>query len=175
MFLHQERDVWDQLGQQKDLLASANELLSARSAEVEDLRLHCADMKAEAATVREQAAPLAARVKELEEELIRVAGERDVLLSRVEEATVSAKSVAAQLGETKGALDEALKAAEASRVDALAWKGKFEGKFCSLYFVYFSCVRPPNSLVWYRAGEGGLQGDRGVTGRGPALEREIRG
>ena len=95
LFLRQERDVWDQLGQQKDLLASANKLLSARSAEVEDLRLRCADMKAEAATVREQAAPLAARVKELEEELTRVAGERDVLLSRVEEATVSAKSVAA--------------------------------------------------------------------------------
>ena len=92
-----------------------------------------------------------ARVKELEEELTRVADERDVLLSRA---------------------DEALKAAEASRVDALAWKGKFEGRFCSLYFVYFSCVRPPNSLVWYRAREGGLQGDRGVTGRGPALERE---
>ena len=69
MFLHQERDVWDQLGQQKDLLASANELLSARSAEVEDLRLRCANMKAEAATVREQAAPLAARVKELEGEV----------------------------------------------------------------------------------------------------------
>ena len=174
LFLRQERDVWDQLGQQKDLLASANELLSARSVEVED-RLRCADMKAEAATVQEQAAPLAARVKELEEELTRVTGERDILLSRVEEATVSAKSVAAQLGETKGALDEALKAAEASRVDALAWKGKFEGKFCSLYFVYFSCVRPPNSLVWYRAGEGGLQGDRGITGRGLALEREIQG
>ena len=43
---------------------------------------------------------------------------------------------------TKGALDEALKAAEASRVDALAWKGKFEGEFCSLYFTCFSCVRP---------------------------------
>ena len=95
LFLRQERDVWDQLGQQKDLLASANELLSARSAEVEDLRLRCADMKAEAARVREQVAPLAARVKELEEELTRVAGERDTLLSRAEEAAVTAKSVAA--------------------------------------------------------------------------------
>ena len=102
-------------------------------------------------------------------------GERDTLLSWVEEAAVSTKSVAAQLGETKGALDEALKAAEASRVDALAWKGRFEGKFCPLYFIYFSCVRPPNSPMWYRAGEGGLQGDRGITGRGLALEREIRG
>ena len=60
LFLCQERDVWDQLGQQKDLLANANRLLSTQSMEVEDLRLRCADMKAEAATVWEQAAPLAA-------------------------------------------------------------------------------------------------------------------
>ena len=53
MFLRWERDIWDQLRQQKDLLADANELLSARSMEVEDLRLRCADMKAEAATARE--------------------------------------------------------------------------------------------------------------------------
>ena len=36
---------------------------------MEDLRLHCADMKAEAATTQEQATPLAVRIKELEEEL----------------------------------------------------------------------------------------------------------
>ena len=60
MFLRRERDVWDQLRQQKDLLAGANELLSARSAEVEDLHLRCADMKVEAATAREQVAPLSA-------------------------------------------------------------------------------------------------------------------
>ena len=60
LFLRRERDVWDQLGQQKDLLANANKLLSARSTEAEDLRLRCVDMKAEAATAREQAAPLAA-------------------------------------------------------------------------------------------------------------------
>ena len=50
MFLRRERDVWDQLQRQKGLLADANELLSARGAEVEDLCLRCADMKAEAAT-----------------------------------------------------------------------------------------------------------------------------
>ena len=38
--------------------------------EEEDLRLRGADMKAEAATAREQAAPLVARIKGLEEELI---------------------------------------------------------------------------------------------------------
>ena len=127
LFLRQERDIWDQLGQQRDLLANANKLLSAWSAEVEDLRLRCVDMRAEAAMAREQVAPLAARVKELEEEVTRVAGEWDALLSRVEEAMVSAKAITGQLGTeqgahllTKGALDEALKVAEASRVDALA-------------------------------------------------------
>ena len=30
LFLRQERDIWDQLGQQKDLLANANKLLSVR-------------------------------------------------------------------------------------------------------------------------------------------------
>ena len=44
-----ERDVWDQLQWQKGLLANANELLSVQSVEVEDLRLCCADMKAEVA------------------------------------------------------------------------------------------------------------------------------
>ena len=72
MFLRRERDVWDQLRQQKELLSNANGLLLAWSVEVEDLRFRCADMKAEAATAREQAAPLAAWIKELEEELTRV-------------------------------------------------------------------------------------------------------
>ena len=51
VFLWQERGIWDQLQWQKGLLADANELLSARSVEVEDLRLRCADAKVEAATV----------------------------------------------------------------------------------------------------------------------------
>ena len=86
---------------------------------------------------------MAARVKDLEEGLTRVAGERDVLLSRA---------------------DKALKAAEASRVDALAWKGKYEGEFYSLYFACFFPRSAPNSSVWYRAGEGGFQGGRGLMG-----------
>jgi len=56
LFLRQERDIWDQLGQQKDLLANANKLLSMWSVEAEDLRLRCADMKAQVATTREQTA-----------------------------------------------------------------------------------------------------------------------
>ncbi|XP_066374785.1 uncharacterized protein [Miscanthus floridulus] len=52
VFLRRERGIWDQLQWQKGLLADANELLSAWSAEVEDLRLHCADAKVEAATAQ---------------------------------------------------------------------------------------------------------------------------
>ncbi|XP_066334456.1 uncharacterized protein [Miscanthus floridulus] len=126
LFLRQERDIWDQLRQQKNLLANANELLSARSAEVEDLRLRCADMKAKAAMAQEQAAPLAARIKELEEELTRVAGERDAFGSWAAQLEVSAKAVVGQLGAeqgahllTKGTLAEALKVAKASQAEAL--------------------------------------------------------
>ena len=49
--------------------------------EVEDLHFCYADMKAEAAMAREQATPLVARIKELEEELTRVADERDIFRS----------------------------------------------------------------------------------------------
>ena len=81
------------------------------------------------ATAKEQSAPLVARIKELEEE-------RDSLKSRVQEATASAKATAGQLGAeqsehqlTKVALAEATKAAEASRVEVLAWKSKAKDKF----------------------------------------------
>ncbi|XP_066333215.1 uncharacterized protein [Miscanthus floridulus] len=134
MFLRRERDVWDQLRQQNDLLAGANDLLSVRSTEVEDLRLRCADIKAEATMAREKAAPLAARIQELEEELTRAAGERDTFRSWAEQEAASAKAAAEQLEAkrdahrlTKGALAEAVKVAEASRVEALAWKEKAEG------------------------------------------------
>ena len=93
---------------------------------MEDLRLRCANVKAEAATAQEQVAPLAARVKELEEELTRVVGERDAFRSWAEEATASGKVLAGQLGAEqsahrlmKGALDEALTVAEASRTEAV--------------------------------------------------------
>ena len=68
MFLRRERGVWEQLQRQKGLLADAQELLSVRSAEVEDLRLRCVDLKAEVAMAKEQSAPLVAKIKELEEE-----------------------------------------------------------------------------------------------------------
>ena len=94
VFLRRERGVWDQLQRQEGLLAGANELLSVRSAEVEDLRLRCADAKVKATTAQTQLALLAAWVKELEEELIRVADERDAFRSRAGEATTLCKVLA---------------------------------------------------------------------------------
>ncbi|XP_066373526.1 uncharacterized protein [Miscanthus floridulus] len=103
-----------------------SEAEAMESVEVEDLRLCCADMTAKAATAWEQAAPLVARIKELEEELTRVADEWDTFRSRAEEATASAKALAGQLGAKqgthllmKGTLAEALKVAKASQVEAL--------------------------------------------------------
>ncbi|XP_066324604.1 uncharacterized protein [Miscanthus floridulus] len=144
LFLRRERGVWDELCRQRELLAHANELLSARSTEAEDLRLRCDNREAKAATAQGQVAPLAARVKELEEELTRVVDERDASNSRAEEARATAIATAGQLGAeqrvhelTKGALAEATKAAEelekeasraaeASRVEVQHWKEKAE-------------------------------------------------
>ena len=93
---------------------------------VEDLHLHYANMKVEVAIAQDQVIPLAAWVKELEEELTHMAGDRDTFRSRAEEATASAKALAGQLEAeqgahlwTKGALVEALKVAEASQIEAL--------------------------------------------------------
>ena len=42
----------------------------------------------------------------------------------------------------KGTLVEALKVAEASRTEAMVWKGKVEGESCSPCFICFSSVQP---------------------------------
>ena len=136
------------------MLAHANELLSVRSTEVEDLRLRCADVKVEVAAVQAQLAPLAARVKELEEELTRAVSDRDAFRSRAEEATASGEALAGQLGAeesayrlTKGALNEALAAVEASQIEVVVLKGVVEGEFLSPYFVSFSLCLLPDFLV----------------------------
>ncbi|XP_066351674.1 uncharacterized protein [Miscanthus floridulus] len=133
LFLRWERGVWDELCRQRELLAHANELLLARSAEAEDLRLRCDNREAEAATTQGQVAPLVAWVKELEEELTRVADKRDASNSWAEEVRATAVAIAGQLGAeqwahelTKGALAEATKAAEASQGEALKWREKAE-------------------------------------------------
>ena len=115
---------------------------------MEDLRLHCADAKVEAATAQTQLAPLAARVKELEEELTRAVSDRDAFRGRATDAVASATALVGQLGAEqrahqlmKGALDEALAVAEASRTEAVVWRGKAVGEllvpsFYSLFLMF---------------------------------------
>ena len=71
----------------------------------------------------------------MEEELTRTVSDRDAFRSRAEEAMASGKALAGQLGAeesahqlTKGALDEALAAVEASQTEAMVWTGKAEGE-----------------------------------------------
>ena len=110
---------------------------------MEDLRLRCADAKVEAAAVQAQLAPLAAQVKELEEELTRTVSDRDAFRSQAEEAMALGESLAGKLGAeesahrlTKGALNEALAAVEASQIEAVVLRGTVEGEFESLCFVF---------------------------------------
>ena len=84
---------------------------------------------------------MAARVKELEEELTRAVSDRDAFRSQAEEATASGKALAGQLGAeesahrlTKGSLNEALAAAEASHIEAMVLRGAVEGEFGSPCF-----------------------------------------
>ena len=72
----------------------------------------------------------------MEEELTRAVSDRDAFRGRAVEATASAAAHVGQLGAeqrahqlTKGALDEALAVAEASRTEAVIWRGTVEGEF----------------------------------------------
>ena len=74
-------------------------------------------------------------MKELEEELTRAVSGQDAFRGRAVEAMASAAALAGQLGVeqgshqlTKGALDEALAAAEASQTEAMVWRGTVEGE-----------------------------------------------
>ena len=71
----------------------------------------------------------------MEEELTYVVSDRDAFRGRATDATASAMALVGQLGAerrahqlTKGALDEALAAAEASRTEAVVWRGTVEGE-----------------------------------------------
>ena len=118
---------------------------------MEDLRLRCADAKVEVATAQEQLAPLVVQVKELEEELTCPASDRDAFRAQAVEATASATALAGQLGAeqsahrlTKGALNEALAAVEASQIEAMVLRGTVEGEFESPCFVFFLLCSLPN-------------------------------
>lgn len=76
-FLLRECDVFDRLQAQKEVTERVNQQLSMHSAEAAHLQLTCTALKTEVSELRVKAAPLSARVTELEKELIRVAVEQD--------------------------------------------------------------------------------------------------
>ncbi|XP_066311321.1 uncharacterized protein [Miscanthus floridulus] len=97
------------------------------------LRESARETKVEAAAAQTQLAPLAAWVKELEEELTHAVSDRDAFRSRAEEATASGKALAEQLGAeesahrlTTDALNEALAIVEASQIEAMVLRGTVE-------------------------------------------------
>jgi uncharacterized protein (DUF3084 family) len=100
LFIRHESGVWAALARQRPLVEEANKRLSKKSAEVDELRVVHAAVREEAtqaqeaeakahedvAKAREEAAkahedlvPLLARVKELDEDVALVNGQRDAL------------------------------------------------------------------------------------------------
>jgi chromosome segregation ATPase len=100
LFIRHESSVWAALAHQRALVEEANKQLSQKSAETDELRVAhatvreeaaqaqeaeakaCEDAaraREEAAKAREDLAPLLARVKELEEDIALVGGQRDAL------------------------------------------------------------------------------------------------
>lgn len=135
-FLRQERNVWGVLREKRKQLEAANTLLATKCAEAEDMRLRCADLSVEAASAREQAAPLEARVKALEEELDRVKSEQDSARSNAELEAAKVGTLSRELETGKvdlvlkeAALEEARTAASSSRSEAQTWREKAEGIF----------------------------------------------
>jgi chromosome segregation ATPase len=90
LFIRNESGVWAALSRQRALVEEANQRLSHQSAEAVELRVACAAVKEEVAQAREEAAkarealvPLLARVKELEEDIALVGGQRDALSAQL--------------------------------------------------------------------------------------------
>jgi uncharacterized protein (DUF3084 family) len=100
IFIHHESDVWAALPHQRALVEEVNKRLSKKSAEADELRVVLAALREEAAQAQkattkaredttkaqeeaakthEDHAPLLARVKELEEDVALVSGQRDAL------------------------------------------------------------------------------------------------
>jgi uncharacterized protein (DUF3084 family) len=100
LFIRHESGVWAALAHQRALVEEANKWLSQKSTETDELRVahvaireeaaqareaeakaheNAARARGEAAKAREDLAPLLARVKELEEDIALVGGQRDAL------------------------------------------------------------------------------------------------
>jgi chromosome segregation ATPase len=79
------------------LLSQSNEQLAQKSTEAADLQVLCSKLRDEAAATRRKAAPLAEKVRLLEEDLKRVSGEQEEFRRQTVEASSRAGSLAREL------------------------------------------------------------------------------
>jgi hypothetical protein len=98
-FIRHEVDVWGSLWSLRTSLAGATARLSQQGAEVADLRLLCADLRAEAAAAR-------AEVRRQQSKFDQFVDERDQSRGRAAEAKSQAGALAADLAVAQAAASE---------------------------------------------------------------------
>jgi septal ring factor EnvC (AmiA/AmiB activator) len=126
--------LWESLRCQKRSLAEANERLAQQSTEAADLWMLCAELRTDAASARAEAAPFAVRVRQLEEELDRVIGQRDQLRGQAAEASSRAETLAGRLAKAGTlaaclAMAVAVEVARSSQVEGSKQKARANGMF----------------------------------------------
>ena len=125
-FIRHEVDIWGSLRSLRTSLARATARLSQQGAEVADLRLLCADLRAEAAAARVE-------VQRRQSEFDQVADERDQSWGWAAEAESQAGALAADLAVAQAASSE-LRA----RARGMSW---LFSVFVSARFLHL-CLRP---------------------------------
>jgi chromosome segregation ATPase len=127
LFIHHESDIWATLARQRALVEEANKRLSEKSAEVDELCIVHATVREEAvqaqeaeAKAREDAAkareeavkacedlmPLLTHVKELEEDVTLVSGQRDALNVQIGMASAHVGTLENEVATLKGMVQE---------------------------------------------------------------------
>jgi chromosome segregation ATPase len=148
--------VWAALVRQRALVEKANKRLSQQSTETAELRVAYAMVKEEAvqareaeattredtaraweeaAKAREDLAPLLARVKELEEDITLVGGQRDALNIQVGTVSARVRTLEDEVVTLRDTVHDRYKALRASektcgelRDEVMGWQTHFEGK-----------------------------------------------
>jgi hypothetical protein len=125
-FIRHEVDIWGLLRSLRTSLAGATARLSQQGAEVTDLRLLCADLRAEAAAARAEA-------QRQKTELDLVANERDQSRGQAAEAESRAGALAADLAVAQAAASE-----QRARAGGMSWPFSIFVSACFLRL----CLRP---------------------------------
>jgi chromosome segregation ATPase len=125
-FIRHEVDIWGSLRSLRTSLARATARLSQQGTEVADLRLLCADLRAEAAAA-------CAEVQRRQSEFDQVADERDQSRGRAAEAESRAGALAADLAVAQAAASE-----QRARARGMSWPFPVFVSACFLRL----CLRP---------------------------------